>query len=91
MSTTTTGRVVFTGTADWFRIVADNGEIVTGDAWIGANCDRAALVAELDTEDAESWVAPVTEVDARHTAIQVGDYACCQGIGADVVFVRLTN
>jgi hypothetical protein len=88
MTTNQTGRVAFTGTADWWRIVSDRGEVVTGEPWEG-DWERAADVADLDLDDEESWVCRVTEVDDRHTAIRPGDYVCCQGIGSDVDFVRL--
>jgi hypothetical protein len=87
-TTNQTGRVVFTGTADWWRIVSDRGEVVTGEPWKG-DWERAAGVAGIDTDDTESWVCRVVEVDDRHAAIRPGDYACCQGIGSDVAFVRL--
>jgi hypothetical protein len=88
-TTNQTGRVVFTGTADWWRIVSDRNEVVTGEPWKG-DWGRAADVAGIDEGDEESWVAVVTEVDDRHAVIRPGDYACCQGIGSDVAFVRLS-
>ena len=82
------GRCVFTGTADWWQIVSQRGEIeLDDDGWN----DTAAIVAELNCDCEESWVSKVTEVDPRHTAIRVGDYACSDGIGDDVIFVRLTD
>lgn len=81
------GKVVFTGTEDWWEIVSQ-GEIEVSDAW-PAGWERAADAADLNTDDEESWVCRVGKVDARHTAIQPGDYVCCQGYGSDVVFVRI--
>lgn len=80
-------RVVFTATADWWQI--RGGDFTLADAWQGADCERAADVAGIDTDDSEAWVCLIEEVDEEHTAIRAGDYACCQGIGDDVVFVRL--
>ncbi len=85
---TQTGRVVFTGTYQWWEIVGD--EIATGEPWEG-RWEAAAEVAGLDLTDEEAWVVRVEEVADRHTAIRVGDYACCQGYGSDVEFVRLAD
>lgn len=76
--------------ADWWRIVSDRGEVVTGESFQG-NYERAAFIAGIDLDDPESWVAVVTAVDDRHNAIRPGDYVCCQGIGSDVAFVRLAD
>ena len=86
-ATTKTDRVVFTATAEWWQI--RGGDFTLADAWQGADCERAAGVAEIDTDDTESWVCQIEAVDEEHTAIRAGDYVCCQGIGDDVVFVRL--
>lgn len=83
-------RIVFTGTWDWWQSVSQ-GEIEIGESLWDENEETAAAAAGLNEDDPESWVAPVTEVAERHTAIRVGDYAVCpEGIGGDVVFVRLS-
>lgn len=86
--TDTRGKVVFTGTSEWWQIVSRN-EITTDEGCWNVDSEVAANLAELNLEDAECWVARVTDVSERHSAIKVGDYVCCQGIGSDVVFVRL--
>lgn len=78
-------RVIFTGTADWWNLVCG---IETGEAWEG-DWEAAAYVAELDLDDEECWVCRIEAVDAEHTALSVGDYVCCQGVGSDVTIVRL--
>lgn len=90
MNATTTGKVVFTGTSDWWQIVSQ-GEIEIGDGCWDANAERAAAIAEIDVDCEESWVARVTEVNERHTGLRVGDYACSSGIGDDVIFVRMNS
>ena len=90
MSTTIeTSRVVFTASWEWWEIVSRDEEIVTEeDAWTGRWEDAAAIAGtNIDYDD--SWVVQVTEVADRHPAIRPGDYACCDGYGSDVVFVRL--
>ena len=87
--TTQADRVVFTETAEWWQI--RGADFTLADAWQGADCERAAAVAGIDTDDSESWTCRVKQVDEEHSAIRVGDYLCCQGIGGDVVFVRLGN
>lgn len=93
MATTTkteTSRVVFTASWAWWEIVSRDGEVVTDDesCWTG-RWEDAASIAETNIDDSESWVVQVTEVADRHPAIRPGDYACCDGYGSDVVFVRL--
>ena len=85
-----TGRIVFTGTWDWWQIVCrDEVEISGGDEYT-VDHQAAGEIAGLNLDDEESWVAAVTEVAERHSAIRVGDYAVApNGIGGDVVFVRL--
>ena len=86
-ATTEAGRVVFTATADWWQIRGDDfalAEILND----GAEA-RAADVAGIDLGDSESWVCRIESVSEDHTAIRAGDYACCQGVGDDVIFVRL--
>lgn len=85
---TTTGKVVFTGTNEWWQIVNGSEEITTGEPFCG-DWEEAAEIAETNTDDGESWVCVVESVDDRHSAIKIGDYACCDGNGCDVVFVRL--
>lgn len=82
--------VVYTATRDWYQIVDRSGELVLGEPWEG-EWERAAEIAEIDVDDGESWVCRVEEIADRHSAIHVGDYCCCQGIGADMVFVRLSD
>lgn len=89
MATEATGRVVFEATHDWWQIVCRREEIETGQTWSG-RWGEAAGVADIDPDDPESWVEQVTSVAERHEAIQVGDYVCCQGVGSDVRFVRLS-
>jgi hypothetical protein len=89
-ATNQTDRVAFTGTAEWWRIVSGSGEVVCTEDAFTDEWERAADVAGIDTDDTESWVCRVVEVDDRHAAIRPGDYACCQGIGSDVAFVRLS-
>ena len=88
MSTTEQGKVVFTGTSDWWQIVSEN-EIEIDDGNFDAAAEQAAEIAGTNIDDAESWVAQVTDVAERHSAIKIGDYACCDGYGCDVFFVRL--
>jgi len=91
MSTTIeTSRVVFTASWEWWEIVSRDEEIVTDDesVWTG-RWEEAASLAGTNIQDYESWVVQVTEVADRHPAIRPGDYACCDGYGSDVVFVRL--
>lgn len=85
----TNGKVVFTGTSDWWQIVNGNDEIVCDAEPFTGEWEQAAELAEINVDDDESWVSVVTHVDERHTAIKVGDYACCDGYGCDVIFVRL--
>ena len=80
-------RVVFTATSEWWQIC--EGDFTLASAWCGANCERAASAAEIDVDDPESWAARIEEVDEAHTALRAGDYVCCQGIGEDLIFVRL--
>lgn len=88
-TTNKASRVVFTGTREWWEIVGRDEEVVAADECFPAGWQRAAELAEIDVDDPESWISQVTEVAERHSAIKVGDYACCQGIGSDVIFVRL--
>lgn len=87
------GKVVFTGTWDWWQIVSRDGEIeISNGGEYTADHQTAGAIANLNEDDEESWVARVTEVAERHSAIRVGDYAVApNGIGGDVVFVRLTT
>ena len=77
-------RVVYTATSEWWQIVCGAGEITVEDEW----WDEAVALCEVDGEDHESWCGRVTRVDSRHSAIHVGNYAVCQGIGDDVMFIR---
>ncbi len=90
MTTTETSRVVFTASWAWWEIVSRDEEIVTDDenACTG-RWEEAASLAGTNIDYDDSWVVRVTEVDDRHSAIRPGDYACCDGHGSDVVFVRL--
>lgn len=88
MATKTAGKVVFTGTWQWWEIVSQY-EIETTESYWSANAERAAGIAGTDAGDDESWVCRVIGDTGRHTAIREGDYACCRGYGSDVVFVRL--
>lgn len=81
-------KVIFTGTADWWQIVSKEEIKIDEGNW-GGDYEAAFEAAELNADDDESWVACVTEVSDRHSAIKVGDYVCCQGIGDVVIFVRL--
>lgn len=76
-------KVVFIGTNEWFHLVAE--EIETTEEWN----DAAVAECGINTEDPESWCERVTRVDPRHSAIRRGDYVVSQGVGDDVVFVRL--
>lgn len=80
-------QVVFTGSADWWQIVSQREEVEIDDGCTG-DWEPAAAEAGTNLDCEESWVARVTHVDDRHTAIKVGDYVCCDGIGSEVVFVR---
>jgi hypothetical protein len=79
--------IVFTGTYAWLRVVERAGELELSKrqppGW-----EEAALTAGLDASDPESWVARVEAVAPWHSAIKPGDFACCQGVGSDVVFTR---
>jgi hypothetical protein len=82
-------RVIFTATSDWWQIVSRDCEIETE----GGDCfpqgwEDVFVAAGIDGDDPESWCALVTEVAPRHSAIKIGDLACCQGVGDDVYFVR---
>lgn len=88
--TDTRGKVVFTGTSDWWRIIEGSEIALHTDAWMD-DSEIAANLADLNLEDPECWVARVLTVAPRHAAIKPGDYACCQGVGADVTFVRLND
>lgn len=91
MATTKNARVVFTGTWDWWQIVSRDEIEISDDGSYTAEHQAAGQAAELNEDDDESWVAQVTEVAERHSAIRVGDYAVApNGIGGDVVFVRLS-
>lgn len=91
MTATKTGRVVFTGTWDWWQIVSRDEIDLDDSGTYDRDHEAAGELAELNQDDEESWVARVTAVDERHSAIRVGDYAVApNGIGGDVVFVRLT-
>lgn len=90
MTTNTTPRVVYTGDSSWWDIVS-RGEIEVGESDWGPRETEAAEVADLNLDDPECWSAVVTYVDPRHSAIRVGDFACCGGCGDDVQFVRLPS
>jgi hypothetical protein len=96
MNATADDKIIYRGSSSWWGIVGsvpidwdDKPQIALTDFNDSESWNRAAAVAGLDTDDEECWVQIVTHVDDRHSAIWVGDFACCQGIGCDVVFVRL--
>lgn len=87
--TTTKGEVVYTATNDWWQIRSD--DFTLSDAWESADCERAAEVAGINTDDDESWACRIEAVGDERIAIKVGDYVCSQGIGDEVIFVRLAK
>lgn len=89
MATASEARVVFTGTHGWYEIVERDGELALSEETFPAGWEAAAEAAGVNVDDGESWVALVEEVAERHGAIRPGDYACCDGHGCDVAFVRL--
>jgi len=84
-------KVVFEGSADWWEVVRRDGEVVVSDDWPAdwGTQDAVAKIAGVDLDDPEAWVAEVLDVDRRHEVLQRGDYACSQGVGSPVYFVRL--
>lgn len=90
-TTTKTAKTVFTADASWWDIVQTQGGIeLEAEGWKG-DWETAADEADIDIDDPESWVVRVAGVDEQHDAIKIGDYACCQGYGDDVIFVRVSK
>ena len=85
---TATGRIVFEGTSSWWETVNRNEEIVAGPPWTD-DWKLAAAAAGVETHNTTSWVARIEHVAERHSAIQVGDYACRERPNKPVVFVRI--
>jgi len=85
-------KVVFTCTWHAFEIHANNGTIVL-DSEFSNRHDDALEVADVIVRDGdwEEWSGDVVEIDQIHTALQIGDVACCNGYGADVYFVRFDD
>jgi hypothetical protein len=80
--------IVYTATHHWYEIVSARGEVVLDEGHWDDEAIRAARIAGIKIDDADSWVCRVVGDTGRHTAIRAGDYACSDGYGCDVIFVR---
>ena len=85
-------KVIWTCTWHAFEIHTKNGTIVLDSEFSNRHEDALEATDVIDgAHGLEEWSADVVSVDPIHTALQIGDVACCNGYGADVYFVRFDD